>query len=437
MNRVVSVPECYPFIVFRHPSPDDPIVMYHVVSRALRRVQRAVSDGGYPVFLYGRDVPIWGGPAVAWALPRGGAISVFHDAINRRSMAEVYEAIRVQSNPMVLAPEGQITYRSYRCAPIQRGVSALAVDAADARANARTDPGTSDGGPSGTDRTSVVVLPAALEYRYPDPRWRRVERTMRRILRRLGTDDNTIPSRRAFSADLAVRPAEWLHTAWETYADTVLGIHRRETPRLYTQVSARLKAPPPEDTTEATDDRRWNVLQHKIDLLLELSLRRAEIGFNLEPLPTPLERLFRIRQRYWERLYPPDRGAPGSMPRAVADASATESFLLSRHMQCADVLIYVDFSYLQPIFGTVITQGSAEHARFIEYLLMLDDLLQRAAGYTVGERYAWPGRRCRVQFGDSLSVAPGTDGGMSRRSRAMELHGQIETALSDLSRQER
>lgn len=437
MNRIVASSETYPFVVFRHPSPDDPIVMYHVVSRALRRARRGIADGGYPVFLYGRDVPIWGGPAVAWALPRGGAISVFHDAINRESMAEVYRAIRIQTNPMVLAPEGQITYRNYLCAPIQRGVAALAVDAADTRA------ATSAGSDS-----SVVVLPVSLEYRYPDPGWHRAAAVMDRILRRLGIGRDLRPRRRALATALAEQPVAWLTAAWEEYADAMLAIHRREAPRLVHdrdetdpvpdgsglgRLCKATRHPTEDSSAHDSDQPPWTALQKKIDLLLELSLRRAEVGFHLQPLSKPLDRLFRVRQRYWERLYPLDRGIPGSLTRAVSDAAATEALLVSRHMQSADVLVYVDFMYLQPIESGSLIPGSANHARFVEYLLMLDDLLQRSVGYTVGERSAWRGRRCTVRIGDAMPIDRASENGPSRRSRARDLHGRIERALADLS----
>lgn len=434
LDRAISSEQRYPFIVFRHPSPDDPIVMYHTVSDALRRAGRPIQRGGYPVFLYGRDVPIWGGPLVAWALPRGGAIAIYHDAINRESMEELYEAIGGQTNPMVLAPEGQISYRNYVSSWIQRGAAALAFDAADIRS--------SEG-----SQTPVLVLPAVLEYRYPDTHWRRAAQVMERILLRLGIDAKMRPRRGGLARALAAHPDRWLLTAWKEYANQLCAIHRREVPPLYGELSAVHKAEtPPQDNQARTaletlcktgmvpnDPEHLPTLQRTIDLLLDLSLRRAEIGFQLTPLREPLDRIFRIRQRYWERLYPFDRGTPGSMARAVADSSATEARLLSRHMQSADVLVYAELSYLTPILDTPLNPGSPGHARFVEFLLMLDDLLQRAIGATVGQRFVWPGRTCCVQFGDPIDVTPAAPDGPSRRKRIAELHHQIGQTLSSLS----
>jgi 1-acyl-sn-glycerol-3-phosphate acyltransferase len=398
LKRAVSDDATFAFVLFRHPSEDDPVLMYHVVSQTLARTGKRVTPAGHPVFLYGRDVPIWGGPIVAWALPRAGAISVFHDVVNRASLDEVYETIRTRSNPVVLAPEGQVTYHNYLVSPIQRGSAALAVDALEYRPASST----------------VAIIPAAIEYRYPDRRRKIASRIFRRVYTRL--DLGTPPTREELSRDMRAP----LIRAWTACLDQLLAIHRTEVPRLVAAIAP--------DGIPAAD-----ALQERSDLLVEVSLRRAESVLGLTGNASPLARIFRIRQRYWERIFPADRGSRGTMRRAVADVSASEARLVARHMQCADVLVYVSFAYLDPLEPTPAPDaGSALHARAIEYLLMLDDLIQRTIGGTIGDRFSWPRRTCIVRFGDAIEVGPRTEE-ISRRARIRSLLERIDNALISLS----
>lgn len=128
-------------IAFRHPSRDDPVVLFHVLARL---VPRASTDQGFrpthpisPVFLYGRGVAVWGGPFVAWILPRSGAISVYHHQLNRASLDQVFDEVERGIQPLALAPEAQVTYHNEKVAYCRRGAALMAERARDAGRNVR------------------------------------------------------------------------------------------------------------------------------------------------------------------------------------------------------------------------------------------------------------------------------------------------------------
>ncbi len=412
--RLFRDPELFPIVAFRHPSADDPIVLYSVLYKSLREAGRRVADGGYPVFIYGRDVPIWGGAVVSWALPRGGAISVFHDAVNRASMEAVFTAIRTSSAPFVLAPEGQVTYRNYRSAPNQRGAAALAVEAAMTR----------------TDGKSVAVIPIALEYRYPDRRWRCAITVAYRIARRIGISKHEAQIR---SRKIADSPVTSLVELWERAVSQLLTIHKREVPDLYKRLSVEHHHDQRASPVTVPWRERINDLQNRVAFLLGILLSRAERLFDIHGDRDSLDRVFRIRQQYWERLFPSERGDPGSVTRIAADAGATEAKLVARHMQCADVLLYAEFDYLAELEGKKIVPESSLHARFVEYLLLLDDLLQRSAGYTIGDRRPWRGRgrSCTVVVGRAIAID--RIEGAKRRREIRQLTQILESTLVELS----
>lgn len=168
-----------------------------------------------------------------------------------------------------------------------------------------------------------------------------------------------------------------------------------------------------------------------------------------------IERVFTVRQRYWERLFPAVESAP--IPRLTADILATEAKFMARHMQVVDVLAYVDFTYLTgKTVGTGATVGTGptkdaddskdtlgadDHQcadagfatnRAVEYALLLRDVVQRMVGHTIGERPSWPGRRCIVTVGEAIDVERAARSA-TRRAAVAALQLEIERALQRLS----
>lgn len=384
------------FVAFRHPSADDPQLVFQTVSR--------LADGRRPVFLYGRGVPVWGGPLVAWILPRIGAVSVYQGRINRRSMDMVQRQISSSDDPVCLAPEGQVSYRNYRVAPIQRGAANLALDAA-------------AGGPEGR---RVTIVPLALEFRYPDRRHRRFSRLLTTLERRLGASPGA--------------PADLIGRLWATMdriLDAVVRDARRYLPPEHAATARRAAG-------DAADPAATDQTTARARDALALALQVAEHLFGLHPgAGDPVERLYRIRQRFWDRAFPraPDRSPDG---RSISDIVATEAVIAARWLEIADVLSYFDPTYLSEVGlvpgAPMPAAGSPTHARLAEYLMTTDDLASRRLGHTIGQRRGWPGRTCRIRAGDPRDVSAAV-GRRERRHRIDELTGWLYRELERISAQ--
>lgn len=385
---------------FRHPSGDDPLIVFRVLQRLLRTANRG--PGKLPIFLYGRDVPIWAGPVAAWLLPRIGGISVFHEQVKRDSLDQVYDAFQNSPLPIALAPEAQITYHNYRVADTQRGTAHLACEAAVARI--------------GTTST-VSIVPIGLEYRYPDDSDRKLRNIMRSIDRRLGIT-TPIPSSSSGLVD----------TLWDRYDRAIATIENRY--RISDEVSLK---------DGGTVQARVDALNARLQRIIAHALESGErlLGINNDGEIDTISRVFRLRRNYWNARFP----QPGSSPfeNDLLDLESTEARVGARHFQIVDLIAYLDFAYLAEVGLTpgapLPPAGSAHHARFVEYLLSLDDLLGRAMGHTVGSRRGWSGRTCSVVFGKPIAVEAPVE--RTHRSEYIsQLQQTIEESLILLSDRE-
>lgn len=389
---------------FRHPSPDDPQVVFTVLD-ALHRpggtlhrnrstTRRVIGASQSPIFLYGRDVPIWAGPIAAWLLPRIGAISVFHEQVQRDSMDEVYRAFRNDPSPIALAPEAQITYHNYRVAPTQRGTARLSVEAAVARRDSDT---------------AVEVVPIGLEYRYPDRDNRRLRRLIAAIDRRIYRDGSIS----------VVHDDAFVGALWKRWDQMISILEARY----------RLKTP----GTDEIDAEHFN---DRVARVTQAALHAGETSFGLPIDHTldPISRVFRLRRTYWNALFP--QPGTSNIENELLDLDSIRARMEARHFQLVDVTAYLDFTYLETrgiVPGAPCPPaGSTDHARLVEYVLLLGDILGRVMGHTIAARPSWRGRRCIVRFGSPIPVPPPTD--RTNRGRVVAtLQREIEQSLAALS----
>ncbi|MFP4152289.1 MAG: hypothetical protein ACLFR8_06625 [Alkalispirochaeta sp.] len=423
---------------FRHPSADDPPIMYSVLQGLFRRRTGQAKQEGttesagsrrYPVFLYGRDVPVWGGPVVAWLLPRIGGISVFHEQVQRESLDAVYRLFRESPQPVALAPEAQVTYHNYRMAPTQRGTARLAMEAT----KNPDGPTGGAGAPENERPRDVLVVPVGLEYRYPDREHRRFRKILHRGLSLVtptesGSPEASDASRRASGSPPTVPPDrhDLIGELWRLYGLLFETLERHH---------LAIEEPPPASLLRdpATYADRYNERAHRI-IAEVLSAGERRLGIKPASQDDPISRVFRLRRFYWEQRFP--QRAANPLGDRIKDLVALEARVTARYFQVVDVLGYLDFAYLTEVGllpGAPMPRASGErHARLVEYLLCAVDLAQRATGHTIGDRPAWRGRSCIVRFGDPISVPTPKDRGV-RGTATRQLQKRIEEALRSLS----
>jgi len=355
----------------------------------------------FPVFLYARGVAVWGGPVIAWLLPRGGAISVYHNQVNRESMDQVFHELETGVQPLTLAPEAQVTYHNYRVSESQRGTAVLAEKA---RERGR----------------EIRIVPVGIEYHYPDHTGRELRRVMKITADALG---RSAPEPGAPGVlELADSLIEFLH-----------GDYANRYTRLWRLVCGASLV--------------GTTLQERTGLLLEVVLRVGERIFDIPRGTNPVERIFSIRRHLYDNLFSvaaassrtgPFNGGQtaaqagdariretwtGPLAGAKRDVRALDAMLASTHLELADVLAYVDFSYLD---------GTPGPNRVAEYALILADLTNRAIGHSIGKRPSWKGRHCVVRFGDPIDLP---DRNLPFRDRVRETHRTLTGQLAELSRE--
>jgi len=117
-------------ILFRHPSRKDPTALGYalnvILPRLAKKAGRPFSCVPHARFLYGKDVLNWAGPAAVWAFPRLGHIPIQNLRANKEGMNLLRKELKEGQFPIILAPEGQVTYHEHRCSPIASGFSSLA-----------------------------------------------------------------------------------------------------------------------------------------------------------------------------------------------------------------------------------------------------------------------------------------------------------------------
>ncbi|MDR1785872.1 MAG: acyltransferase, partial [Spirochaetaceae bacterium] len=153
-------------IALRHQNGWEPqTLMWYVITGfagAARR--RGVTFPQRPslTFVHGYEVLRWGGPLARWLLPRIGAIPVHHTKLDSRGMARIYRALETGPYPLVIAPEGQVSYTLSMPPRIESGAARIGLTVAERLRS------------SGAD-AAVEILPVALYPRYGERGWRGVE----------------------------------------------------------------------------------------------------------------------------------------------------------------------------------------------------------------------------------------------------------------------
>lgn len=368
-------------VAFRHPSVSDaPLLSYlfaHLLPRRARRGGRPFGRPSHVHFLYGRGVPVWAGRPVGWILPRVAAIPVYHRRLDSRGMSAVREAAVNGRFPLALAPEGQVTYHNKAIGPLEAGTGRIALWCADdLRAAGRQE--------------DVRVLPLSLEYRYPRNAAGRIDHVLSWIREKTGLSGaGDYGGLLELTGKLLSRIEELYETAFPSHAG---------------------QAPGATDPG-ATDP---GALTEHIRRLCDTALRAGERTHGLSPRGMLLDRVFRLRDAGWRRIFRDGIESFTALERSVADAAAEQARIAARHMELVDVLEYLDPDYIGP-------DSPAE--RLLEYALNLQDIVNRVLGGTIAGRMQIPGRTAVVSAGRAVSVSELTGG--SRRGRSRDAASRI------------
>lgn len=391
-------------IAFRHPYGDEPQVLSLALSSALAKEARRLGapDPGqvHVRFVHGYEVPMWSGPLVRWILPRFGAMPVYHARLDHASMERIRSVLRDDTYPLALAPEGQSSYRSETVPRLERGTARLAFwCAGELRKLGR--------------RERVEILPISVNCRFRESDIGALERLVSLVEADCGLVDR--PSAAAPGA------GEGLENRKRALAERLVVLDERLVSMAEFFYFGAMHRPGP---ASADRDARLKAL------MLE-ALKRGESAMGLKAQGDLIERVYRIRQEGWDRIYP-EEDASGYPPlgKRLADRKAGEAWYAMRHMEFVDLCYYLDSAYLRTADGPAPSQGSGpSFGRIVEAAYSAADLASRLSGGDI------TGRPNALRRSVVLTVGSPIELGSRYDEYVKDKKGAVEAATDELERE--
>jgi len=366
-------------LVFRHCGDADPQGLWYALNTVAKADYRRLKPGPRPRFLFlsSAEIALWGGPVADLALRASGTLPLAHGIGSRPSLDYLRRHFRESSDPVVLAPEGQITYELLGPIVLDPGAANMALWAAEAA------PG------------EARVMPLGLRYRCPRETWPRWNRFMNTLERGLGL-------------------GPWPQDGIEASSGLRLGRiwdHLLEVGESYYRKNHRRVLPP----LPSREERCRRLFRVSIELAA--SVRGITVGTDYRAA------LFQLRSSAMDLVFPRNRDS-SRLGALMETRGATEGWWINRHQDLADVL--------QGLNPDLPNQPSLERA--IEAALNLADLAGRLAGGHIDERPRYFRRVLEITVGESWVVDRSP--GQSHRTRAAEVTARIQQAFEALARDE-
>lgn len=387
-------------LAFRHPYGDEPQLLAWVFGRGVekeaRRLGIRLPRMAHAVFVHGYEVPRWSGAFVRWILPRSGAMPVHHSKLDSAGMARIRTAIEDGPYPLALAPEGQVSYTSDDVPRLEAGAVRLGFQSADRLEKAgRPEP--------------VELLPVSVHYRYGRRAWGSLERLVRRIGIFAGCSALTP----------ALSPLDPEPDGGPVSGGSHSGTELKKIGALQARLAAALELilRQAEQHYGIAGDRARTPVDGRMEAIVEAALETAERLLGLaRGAGDAIERLYRIRQEGWDRVFLPPAEDPrlaSPLKRAVLDRRAGEAWYAMRHMELADFAWY--FRSGPPVFQEGPGEGDRREAavpatggpphELAEYAENLWDFANRLSGGAIMGRIGVRPKRATVIIAPALDLS--------------------------------
>lgn len=388
-------------IAFRHPHLDDGALMARLLGNAVRdaarRERRRTASGGlarppFAHFVYDRGAPLWAGPFIGWLLPRMGGISVFRGKLDSQSVGDIRWALLHADHPLAIAPEGAVSYNERRAAPLETGVAHFAFwGVRDLSAAGRGE--------------RVVILPVVPVYRHGPDAVKGLERLARYLERECGLrfdEARPLPVRLRAIAHHLLSTAETFYRRFYAHSAVVLS--------------------PGEEAGSTADAHFLSPERERIEAIVEAALSSAERSLNLSCSGSPIDRVRRVEQACWDRIFRsdiPDIAALSPLERSLADRLARETSLTMRHLQLADIMVYLSELAIPDDAGVDELAEAASN---------LAGMLARLEGGDISATPRIGSRTVSFRIGRPLSVSERWESYLRNRPAAVE---EVMTALRE------
>lgn len=364
-------------MVFRHCGDADPQGLWYALNTVAKAHYRALKPGPRPRFLFlaSAEIALWGGPLARWALRASGALPLAHGVGSRPALDHLRRHLRESADPVVLAPEGQITYELLGPIVLDPGAANMALWAAEAA------PG------------EARVMPLGVRYRCPRETWPRWSQFVVHLEKGLGLSPWSDP------AGVEASAGRRLGRLWDHLLDVGEAYYRNHHHRDLPALASR-------------QERCTRLFRVSIDLAA--AVRGIRVGDDYRTA------LFHLRSAAMDLVFPRhhDRSPLGAFLEA---RGAAEGWWMNRHQDLADVLQGLSPGPDEPTLE-----------RAVEAVLNLADLAGRLAGGHVADRPRYFRRVLEITVGESWVVE--RNQGRSHRARAAEVTARIKEAFERLAR---
>ncbi|HIK54685.1 MAG TPA: 1-acyl-sn-glycerol-3-phosphate acyltransferase [Synechococcales cyanobacterium M55_K2018_004] len=405
-------------LAFRHPSTEDPVTMFylltHAVPRAARQMAVPLKAPVHAHFIYDRGIPLWVGDIVSWLYAKTGCTSIRRGGVDRPGLRSIRELFASGQFPMAAAPEGATNGHNDIVAPIEPGIAQFSFWCAeDLHKASRSE--------------AVLVVPIGIRYTYVKAPWRSLERVLYGLevdcgiaqdIPPLPLQDGVTPTSRAQAVlyQRLYRLGNHLLTTMEEFYRKFYHQNLPVVPDLPQPTNAFESDAFPLELNKQMGDR--------LQRLLNAALSVAEEFLAVAPKGSVTDRCRRIEQAAWDWIYREDlepRELLSPVDRGLADRIATAANLRIWHMRIVETFVSVTGSY-------VVEKPTIE--RYAEMVLLLWDLVMRIKGEPAFPRVKLGLQTAKVTVGSPLSVSDRWPQYQENRRQAVAtLTSDLQTAM--------
>ena len=364
-------------IAFRHPEVDDPLCMMYLLSRAVPKVARQKGISlQHPIhshFLYDRGMTLWAGDWLGWFFSRLGGLPIHRgkrlDKVGMKTARDLFANGKL---PISVAPEGATNGHSEIVSPLEPGVAHMGFWCVEdlVKAN-RTE--------------EVFIVPICNQYHYINPSWGKLDWLLSKLEADCGLQVQQVDESNL------VEPKKVFYERLFRLGEHVLSQMEQFYARFYHQSTPVVRQTDPSAS-------RNEVLEARLQTVLDRSLKAAEQYFGLESHGTVIDRSRRIESAGWDDIHRkdlPNLHALSPVERGLADWIAEEASLRTLHMRLAESFVAVTGTYVQQ---------KPSFERFAETSLILFDLIARIKGEKNPARPRLGWRKSRLTVGEPISV---------------------------------
>jgi 1-acyl-sn-glycerol-3-phosphate acyltransferase len=388
-------------MAFRHPEVEDPLCMLYVLSRIVPKVARQkgikLQQPLHSYFLYDRGMTIWAGKWLGWLFSRVGGVPIRRGRrLDRLAIQTARDLFANAKMPIAVAPEGGNNGHSDIVSPLEPGVAQLGFWCVEDLQKAKRS-------------ETVVIVPVAIQYRYVQPPWSKLNW----LLSKLEADSGL--SVQAIAKSQIDDQTEIYHQRICRLGEHLIGEMEEFYRRFYQQ-----------DLPDIPNQ----ALIPRLHRLLDTALKIAEDYFGIQAQGNFIDRCRRLEETGWNYIYRediPDINTLSPLKRGLADWVAEEADLRMQHMRLVESFVAVTETYLKE-------KPTVE--RFAETALLISDMLSRIKDSTLPGRPRLGLRQVQITVGEPISVTERWEQSQNNRHAARQaastLTKDLQIALENL-----